>query len=51
LDAGAAGAAETWASGYVSSFQSWAYAKDAFDKWAALMAKRFAALRGVGGPT
>ena len=51
LDAGAAGAAETWASGYVSSFQSWSYAKDAFDKWSALMAKRFAALRGVGGPT
>jgi len=51
LDAGATGAAETWANGYLSSFQSWTYAKDAFDKWAALTAKRLAALRGVGGPT
>lgn len=47
LDAGAAGAAQTWASGYVNSFQSWAYAKNAFDKWAALTAERLAALRGA----
>ena len=48
LDAGAAGAAQTWASGYVNSFQSWAYAKNAFDKWSALTAQRLAALRGTG---
>ena len=47
LDAGAAGAAQTWASGYVNSFQGWAYAKNAFDKWAALTAERIAALRGA----
>jgi hypothetical protein len=45
LDAGVTGAAQTWASGYVNSFQSWSYAKNAFDKWAALTAQRFAALR------
>jgi len=48
LDAGAAGAAQTWASGYVNSFQSWAYARNAFDKWSALTAQRLAALRGTG---
>lgn len=47
LDSGAAGAAQTWASGYLNSFQSWSYAKNAFDKWAALTAQRLAALRGV----
>ena len=47
LDAGATGAAQTWASGYVNSFQSWSYAKNAFDKWSALTAQRFAALRGM----
>jgi len=47
LDSGAVGAAQTWASGYVNSFQSWSYAKNAFDKWSALIAKRLAALRGV----
>jgi len=47
LDAGAAGAAQTWASGYVNSFQGWAYAKNAFDKWAVLTAERLAALRGA----
>lgn len=47
LDAGAVGAAQTWANGYVNSFQSWSYAKNAFDKWSALTAQRFAALRGV----
>ena len=44
---GAAGAAQTWASGYVNSFQSWSYAKNAFDKWSTLTAQRLAALRGV----
>jgi hypothetical protein len=48
LDSGAAGAAQTWASGYVNSFQSWSYARNAFDKWSALTAKRLAALRGAG---
>lgn len=47
LDAGAAGAAQTWASGYLNSFQSWAYARNAFDKWSELTAKRFAELRAV----
>ena len=47
MDAGAAGAAQTWASGYVNSFQSWSYAKNAFDKWSTMMAQRLAALRGV----
>jgi Protein of unknown function (DUF3313) len=45
MNSSATGAAETWVSGYMSSFQSWTYAKDAFDKWSALFAKRFAALR------
>ncbi|MBL8526329.1 MAG: DUF3313 domain-containing protein [Burkholderiales bacterium] len=47
LDSNAAGAAQTWASGYLNSFTSWSYAKDAFDKWAAVVARRFAQLRGV----
>jgi hypothetical protein len=47
VDAGAAGAAQTWASGYMNSFQSWSYAKNAFDKWALLVAKRLGELRGV----
>ena len=46
VDASAVGAAETWASGYLNSFQSWAYAQNAFDKWSALLAKRLAELRG-----
>jgi hypothetical protein len=48
MNAGVTGAAQTWASGYMNSFQSWSYAKDAFDKWAGIAAKRFAALRSVG---
>jgi hypothetical protein len=47
MDAGAAGAAQTWASGYMNSFQSWSYAKNAFDKWSQLTAQRLAALRGA----
>jgi len=46
VDASATGAAQTWASGYLNSFQSWAYAQNAFDKWSALLAKRLAELRG-----
>jgi Protein of unknown function (DUF3313) len=47
LNAGAAGAAEAWANGYIDSFSQWTYAKNAFDKWAAVFAQRFAALRGA----
>lgn len=46
-NSGATDAAQTWASGYLSSFQQWTYAKDAFDKWSLLVAQRFAQLRGV----
>ena len=45
LNAGASGATQAWISGYMSSFGSWSYAKDAFDKWAALTARRLAVLR------
>ena len=41
------GAAQTWASGYMNSFQAWSYAKNAFDKWSLLLARRLAELRGV----
>jgi hypothetical protein len=47
VNAGAVGAAQTWANGYMSSFQAWQYAKEAFDKWSLLVATRFAELRGV----
>lgn len=47
LDAGTIGTAQTWASGYLNSFESWAYAKNAFDKWSLLIAQRLAQLRGV----
>jgi len=47
LNAGATGAAEAWANGYLESFTQWSYAKDAFDKWAAAFAQRFAALRSA----
>lgn len=46
-NAGVTGAVTTWASGYVNSFQAWSYAKNAFDKWAQLLAQRFADIRGV----
>ncbi|WP_213954537.1 MULTISPECIES: DUF3313 domain-containing protein [unclassified Variovorax] len=49
VDNGTAGAAQTWANGYMSSFQSWAYARNAFDKWSLLVARRLAELRGAGG--
>lgn len=47
LNGSVTAAAQTWASGYLNSFTSWSYAKDAFDKWAALLAQRLAILRGV----
>ena len=43
---GAGGAAQTWAGGYLNSFQAWSYAKNAFDKWSLLVAQRIALLRG-----
>lgn len=45
-DAGASDVAKTWANGYLNSFQAWAYARNAFDKWSLLIARRFAELRG-----
>ena len=47
VNASAIGAAQTWANGYMSSFQAWQYAKLAFDKWSMLVAQRFAELRGA----
>jgi len=44
-DSGAGGAAQTWAGGYLNSFQSWSYAKNAFDKWSLQLAQRVTALR------
>jgi hypothetical protein len=38
------------AKGYTNSFQSWSYAKNAFDKWSMLVAQRFTELR-TGAPT
>jgi len=42
---GAGGAAQTWAGGYLNSFQAWSYAKNAFDKWSLLVGQRIALLR------
>jgi len=42
---GAGGAAQTWAGGYLNSFQAWSYAKNAFDKWSLQVAQRIAQLR------
>jgi hypothetical protein len=47
MNSGAVGAAQTWATGYLNSFQAWSYAKNAFDKWSLLIAQRLAELRGV----
>ena len=44
-NASAVGAAQTWANGYLSSFEAWTYARDAFDKWSLLVAQRIAQLR------
>jgi len=49
LDRGVGNAAQTWASGYLGSFQAWSYAKEAFDKWSVQIAQRIAMLRGVTG--
>jgi len=47
LEKGVTGAVTAWANGYVESFTSWSYAKDAFDKWAAIFARRFDEVRGI----
>jgi hypothetical protein len=47
LNGGASTAAEAWLNGYVSSFQSWTYARDAFNKWSADFARRFGELRAT----
>lgn len=47
VNSGMAGAAQTWVGGYLNSFQAWSYARNAFDKWSALVAQRLAQLRGV----
>jgi hypothetical protein len=51
LDKGATNATTTWVNGYMDSFTSWSYAKDAFDKWSTLFAERFNKLRGNAAPT
>jgi hypothetical protein len=48
LNASATGAAETWLNGYASSFSSWTYAQDAFNKWSAEFARRLSELRAAG---
>ena len=45
LDKGSVAAAEAWMNGYVSSFTSWSYAQDAFNKWSWAFARRLAELR------
>lgn len=47
LNKGATTAAVAWMNGYVSSFTSWSYAQDAFNKWSEAFARRFAALRAA----
>ena len=45
LNKGATQAATAWLNGYASSFESWTYAQDAFNKWSAALATRLAELR------
>jgi hypothetical protein len=45
LNKGTATAAEAWMNGYASSFTSWSYAQDAFNKWSSAFARRLAELR------
>jgi hypothetical protein len=47
LNKGATTAAVAWMNGYVSSFTSWSYAQDAFNKWSEAFARRFSALRAA----
>jgi hypothetical protein len=48
LNNGASTAAQAWVDGYASSFESWTYARDAFDKWSAIFARRLSDLRSTG---
>ncbi len=50
VESGASGATSTWVSGYMNSFQSWSYARNAFEKWSSQIATRLAELRGVKPP-
>jgi len=43
----ASGTAKQWVNGYVDSFTTWSYAKQAFDQWAGLFKQRFDELRGI----
>jgi hypothetical protein len=43
----ASGAAKQWVNGYMDSFTTWSYAKQAFDQWAVLIKNRFNELRGI----
>ncbi|SEB14256.1 DUF3313 domain-containing protein [Variovorax sp. YR216] len=45
LNKNATQAAEAWMNGYASSFTSWSYAQDAFNKWSSAFAQRLAELR------
>ena len=47
VNGSAVNTAQTYAAGYMNSFQAWSYAKNAFDKWSLLVATRFAELRGL----
>ena len=47
LDGSKDGTTATWINGYMNSFESWSYARNAFDKWSMLLANRLAELRGV----
>jgi uncharacterized protein DUF3313 len=47
IDKSKDGAASTWMHGYMNSFDAWAYARNAFDKWSLLLSNRLAELRGV----
>ena len=43
----ASGTAKQWVNGYMDSFTTWSYAKQAFDQWAKLFKQRFDELRGI----
>lgn len=43
----ASGTTKQWVNGYMDSFTTWSYAKQAFDQWAGLFKQRFDELRGI----
>jgi len=47
INAGVTTAAQTWANGYLSSFQAWSYAKEAMDKWSREVAERIAEIKAA----